>query len=111
VLKDLVNDKLPRLSAHLSEHNVDLTLFTFNWFLCIFVDNVPTRTYLRIWDTFLYEGSKVLFRYAIAALALCEKDILSLKDHVSIFNFMKNIGEGLTDAQRLTEVREGGLRI
>ena len=25
----------------------------------IFVDNVPTETFLRVWDTLLFEGSKV----------------------------------------------------
>lgn len=52
-------DKLPRLHSHLEQHGVDLTLFTFNWFFTVFVDNIPVDTYLRIWDVFLYEGSKV----------------------------------------------------
>lgn len=59
VLKDLMADKLPRLHSHLEQHSVDLTLFTFNWFFTVFVDNIPVDTYLRIWDVFLYEGSKV----------------------------------------------------
>ncbi|PRD18672.1 UNVERIFIED_CONTAM: tbc1d2b, partial [Trichonephila clavipes] len=59
VLKDIMIDKLPRLHAHFEQNNVDLSLFTFNWFLTIFVDNVPVEIYLRIWDVFLYEGSKV----------------------------------------------------
>lgn len=59
VLKDLMADKLPRLFSHLEQNNVDLSLFTFNWFFTIFVDNIPVDTYLRIWDVFLYEGSKV----------------------------------------------------
>lgn len=59
VLKDLVADKLPRLHAHMEQHRVDLSLFTFNWFMTIYVDNIPVQTFLHIWDTFLYEGHKV----------------------------------------------------
>ena len=59
MLKYLISEKLPRLYAHLLQHKVDLSLFTFNWFLTVFVDNVPVQLYLRIWDAFLYEGSKV----------------------------------------------------
>ncbi|XP_067118397.1 TBC1 domain family member 2B-like isoform X2 [Centruroides vittatus] len=59
VLKDLVSEKLPRLYNHLDQYNIDLSLFTFNWFLTIFVDNVPVEIYLRIWDVFLYESSKL----------------------------------------------------
>ena len=60
VLKELINEKLPKLSAHFSAHGVDPTLFTLNWFLCLFVDDpIPVKTYLHIWDAFLFEGSKV----------------------------------------------------
>ncbi|XP_065901518.1 TBC1 domain family member 2A-like isoform X2 [Dysidea avara] len=66
VLKDLMIEKLPKLAAHLDHHKVDFSPITFNWFLIVYVDTVPTETMLQIWDAFLYEGSKVLFRYSIA---------------------------------------------
>ena len=59
VLKDLISDKLPKLSSHLLSYSMDLTLFTFNWFMTVFIDNIPIETCLRIWDAFLLEGSKV----------------------------------------------------
>jgi hypothetical protein len=59
VLKELVADKLPKLAGHFEQHEVDLSLFTFNWFLTIFVDNVRPEIFLRCWDCVLYEGSKV----------------------------------------------------
>ena len=59
VLKDLVQDKLPKVHQLLEACGVDLSLFTFNWFLTIFVDNIPTETFLRVWDALLFEGSKV----------------------------------------------------
>lgn len=62
VLKDLIQEKLPRVASHLEQYSVDLTLFTFNWFLTVFVDNIPIETFLRIWDAFLFEGSKVKSR-------------------------------------------------
>ena len=62
VLKELLSEKLPRLGAHFSRHGIDASMFTLNWFLCIFVDNIPVKTYLHIWDSFLFEGSKVFKR-------------------------------------------------
>ena len=32
VLKDLLTERAPKLSAHLSQHHIDLELITFNWF-------------------------------------------------------------------------------
>ncbi|CAG0879469.1 unnamed protein product [Darwinula stevensoni] len=104
VLKELVGEKMPALHHHLERHCVDLSLFTFNWFLCIFVDNIPVRTYLRIWDTFLYEGSKVLFRYALAILRLVEPELLRQTDHMSMFNLLHSYPETLLDASRISQV-------
>ena len=59
MLCDLIQEKLPHVASHFKALNVDITLFTFTWFLTLFVDNIPPQTYLRIWDSFLYEGSKV----------------------------------------------------
>lgn len=59
MLKDLVEEKLPRLAAHLVQHGVDVTLVTFHWFLVVFVENLPGHVLLPLWDAFLYEGSKV----------------------------------------------------
>ena len=59
---------------------MDISLFTFNWFLTIFVDNIPVETYLRIWDTFLYEGNKVRVKQRINILVLdCLLDLMTVK--------------------------------
>jgi hypothetical protein len=59
VLKEVLKEKLPTLFNHFEEHTVDPSLFTLNWFLCVFVDTLPVKTYLHIWDAFLFEGNKV----------------------------------------------------
>ena len=59
VLKELIAEKLPRLASHLADYSVDISLVTFNWFLCIFVDSLPVDLFLQVWDAFLFEGSKV----------------------------------------------------
>lgn len=59
VLKDFMAEKLPRLAAHFEEHSVDISLITFNWFLVVFVEGLPSDILLRLWDAFLYEGTKV----------------------------------------------------
>jgi len=59
VLKDFLVEKLPRLAAHFEGHNIDVSLITFNWFLVVFVESLPSDILLRLWDAFLYEGTKV----------------------------------------------------
>lgn len=79
VLKDLVSIKLPRLHAHLEQYAIDLSMFTFGWFLTVFVDEAPVSTYLRIWDAFLFEGNKVLFDID---LDLCVKSCFVINENI-----------------------------
>ncbi|KAF2016124.1 RabGAP/TBC [Aaosphaeria arxii CBS 175.79] len=46
-----------------------------SWFMSIFVGVLPIEVVLRVWDAFLYEGPRALFRYALAIFKLGEPDI------------------------------------
>uniref|UniRef100_A0A8C1XHL7 TBC1 domain family, member 2 n=1 Tax=Cyprinus carpio TaxID=7962 RepID=A0A8C1XHL7_CYPCA len=59
VLKDLMSEKLPRLTAHLEALKVDVSLITVEWFLVLFVESLPARILFKVWDAFLYEGIKI----------------------------------------------------
>ena len=62
------------------------------------------QTMLQIWDAFLYEGSKVLFRYAIALFKFNEEQLLKLDSTSAIFNQVRRIGKLAYDPQRLSQV-------
>ena len=78
VFSQLMEDKLPALSSHLKLQDVQLPLVTTHWFLCIFVNSLPTEAVLRVWDVFLHEGSKVLFRVALALIKVAPSCQLQL---------------------------------
>ncbi len=59
---------------------------------------------LRIWDTFLYEDSKVLFRYAIAIFKYNEESLLSQENSIMIFNRLRAIAQEAVDVNKLTHV-------
>ncbi|XP_030223759.1 TBC1 domain family member 2A [Gadus morhua] len=104
VLKDFMAEKLPRLAAHLEEHAVDVSLVTFNWFLVCFVESLPSDLLLRVWDAFLYEGTKVLFRYALALFKYKEEDILKIHDNVEIYQYLRFFTKTVTDGRKLTSI-------
>lgn len=88
VVMDFASIKLPDLSDHLRKNGIDLSLFA--WFLTIFVDGTPPALFLRLWDSFLYEGDKVLFRVALALLKMYEHQLLCLNNSVTINNFLRS---------------------
>ncbi|XP_054858212.1 TBC1 domain family member 2B [Eublepharis macularius] len=109
VFKDLMSEKLPRLQAHLEHHRVDYSLITFNWFLVVFVDSVVSDVLFKIWDSFLYEGPKVIFRFALALFKFKEEEILKLQDSMSIFKYLRYFTRTILNARKLISIAFGDL--
>lgn len=59
---------------------------------------------LRIWDIFLYEGSKVLFRFALAIFKYNEEEILEKTTSIGIFNHLRTMCQDSTDVEKLVRV-------
>ena len=59
VLREFLHERNAKLSAHFERMGLDLSMFTFNWILTLYLDAVPPPTAVRIWDVILYEGNKV----------------------------------------------------
>ncbi|KAM6170546.1 TBC1 domain family member 2A isoform 2-T2 [Rhynchocyon petersi] len=93
VLRDLLSEKLPRLMAHLGQHQVDLSLITFNWFLVIFVDSLISDIFLQIWDAFLYEGTKYK-----------EEEILRLQDSLEIYQYLRFFTRTICNSRKLMSI-------
>jgi predicted SAM-dependent methyltransferase len=110
VLRELLPQKLPQLSAHLDLHSIDVTLITFNWFLTLFIDAMPTESVLRILDCFLLEGQKVLFRVGLGVLKVNARHLLSITDPVALFQTLKEITKHSFDIDRLLEVAFSGMQ-
>lgn len=104
VMEKLLRKKLPKLANHLEKHGVTLDLICTKWFLCLFVDTLPTETVLRVWDAMFFEGWKVLFRVALALFKSSEKDILALSDFNDIFWKCKDLGKLQYNCHKLMEV-------
>ncbi|XP_047208827.1 TBC1 domain family member 2A isoform X2 [Girardinichthys multiradiatus] len=104
VLKDFMAEKLPRLAAHFEGHGVDLSLITFNWFLVVFVESLPSDILLPVWDAFLYEGTKVIFRYALALFKYKEDDLLKIQDSVDIYQYLRFFTKTISDRRKLTTI-------
>eukprot|EP00050_Salpingoeca_kvevrii_P002203 m.188605 g.188605 ORF g.188605 m.188605 type:complete len:286 (-) comp10558_c0_seq3:1648-2505(-) len=103
VLKDLLADRMPKLSAHLEKHSVDISVITFNWLLTTFVDCVPPETVFRIWDAFLYEGAKVPFRFALGLFKMHEAEILKRNDRVELFSYLRAMARRSFDTTALVK--------
>lgn len=56
---------------HLKKVNAEPLYYCTEWFLCAFIRSLPWDTLLRVFDIFLCEGIKVLFKTALVILIGC----------------------------------------
>ena len=104
VLLDLIQEKVPKLYNHLKQVEVDLTVFTLPWFLTIFVDVLHHDVFLNIFDAFLLEGNKVVFRFAIALLKTCEPNLLNCTTLGGIHACLSNLMTLKLDPKELAKI-------
>lgn len=109
VFQDLLHERLPKLSAHFEKHQVDTGMVTFNWFLVVFVECVPAETCFRIWDCFLYEGSKVQFRLALGIFSMHQAQIMKADTREELFDLLRVIPKQLYDVDSVIKKSFSGL--
>lgn len=69
------------------------------------------QTLLRIWDCFLLEGPKVLFRFSLAILKLHEREIIKKCETISVMRHLKACAKVTYDVDGLVQVSEDGHQI
>jgi hypothetical protein len=84
VLGHIVKTRFPVLHRKLEEFQLELSLMSMQWFMCLFVNTLRAETALRVWDVFLNEGDKVLFRVAVALIYLHEDEIEAASDAAAL---------------------------
>jgi hypothetical protein len=73
------------------------------WFMSCFIGTLPIESTLRVWDVFFYEGSKTLFRTALAIFKAGESEILAVTDPMEMFGVVQSMPRKMLDANGLLE--------
>ena len=69
---------LPRLYAHFQAECIHPSMYASQWFVTVFAYSFPFDFVLRVWDIFLLEGMKIVFRVGLAILQLRQEELLAL---------------------------------
>ena len=108
VLFHMLKLYFPHIHKKLEDNQIQLPFIT-NWFLCLFLNTLRPEVALRVWDIFLNEGDKVLFRIAMALFKTSEKLIVNAKDAGDLFSILRNIGSDIVDADALISLACGNI--
>lgn len=104
VLLNLMKRFVPKVYQLLYENRVSPTLYASEWFITLFTRLLDFNVLVRIFDVFLLEGFKVIFRFTIAVMKIKQDEIIKTNgDLSSVMNVMKNLFTNI-DTKELFEV-------
>ncbi|KAL8873246.1 MAG: hypothetical protein Q9174_001254 [Haloplaca sp. 1 TL-2023] len=92
-------------------HLPPISLCTTSWFMSMFIGTLPIESVLRVWDVVFYEGSKMLFRIALAIFKMGEQRIRDVSDSMELFQVVQALPRGILDVGVLMSLacRRGGI--
>ncbi|KAB5567828.1 hypothetical protein PHYPO_G00237310 [Pangasianodon hypophthalmus] len=68
ILHALLKRVCPLAYRHLDKHKIEPVLYMMEWFMCAFSRTLPWASVLRVWDMFLCDGVKIIFRVGLVLL-------------------------------------------
>ncbi|KAJ4305305.1 hypothetical protein N0V90_000836 [Kalmusia sp. IMI 367209] len=124
VLMMLIKDYLPKVWASINDADFvnsgpgskahpeskfqrqpTVALSCTSWFMSVFIGVLPIETVLRVWDAFLYEGPRALYRYALAIFKLGESEIRKYRPgDGELFMAVQNLPRRCLDPNTLHDI-------
>ncbi|KAL0075213.1 rab-GTPase-TBC domain-containing protein [Phycomyces blakesleeanus] len=94
-LKELVCRIDVRLASHLQQEGIEFIQFAFRWMNCLLMRELPLKSTIRMWDTYLAEGSSEGFSefhvYVCAAFLVKWSDQLQKLDFQGVMIFLQQL--------------------
>lgn len=85
IFRDLIEEYLPLIAKKFKELNFDTSLFSIQWFVCVFCKNLKGKLLEVVWDNLLIEGSVALFKVGLTILKILEGEIFKTQDFGNFF--------------------------
>ena len=74
-------------------NGIDTHLYATKWFLTLYISVLPSKLALRVFDCFLSEKTKILYRIALAILKIKETKLMKMKDMEEILDCLNIFDE------------------
>lgn len=89
-MAQLVKFHMPKLFGHLRKISMTTDYFSSKWFMTIFSCSLPYELMPPIFDMFVSEGWKAVFRIGIALLKQLEPFLLAKEDMMATCEFLRD---------------------
>lgn len=80
----LISELLPAVFAKFKELSFDTSLFSVQWFVCIYCKSLNHLILDLVFDNLIIQGSIALFKIGLSILKLLQNEILKANDFGNI---------------------------
>lgn len=84
----LMKQFVPKLTKHFDNEGIHNSMFVTQWYMTIFTSTFPFHLVSRVWDAFLVEGWKVIYRVMLVLLKNNEQELLEM-EFEQILNYLR----------------------
>lgn len=89
ITERLVQKFMPKLFKHLEREHVDISMIATQWIMTLFSSTFRFDMVSRVWDSFLVEGWKVVYRIILALLESAQDHLIGL-DMEGILTYLRD---------------------
>ncbi|KAL7528074.1 hypothetical protein ACHAXR_002253, partial [Thalassiosira sp. AJA248-18] len=89
VAEKLIERFLPKLHKHMKKEQVDISMFATQWIMTVFTSTFPFDLVARVWDSYIVEGWKVVYRVILSLLEYAQQDLVGL-DLEDILTYLRD---------------------
>ena len=102
VLEQLLEQQLPHIASHLRSLSLSVPFVTTQWFLCLFLNALPSETCFRVWDLIFCLHPCTIFQVSIALFgSMEEQSLLETTDVGPAVFVIRSAARSCFDASRL----------
>lgn len=96
VAERLTHHYLPKLAKHFDKENIHVTMYATQWLLTQYTSSFKFDLVTRVWDCFLGEGWKTIYRVMLALLQQWQAQLLkmSFEEILAFFRELPDRVEG-----------------
>ena len=92
VAESLMHSHLPKLARHFDRENIHVTMFATQWLLTQYTSSFKFDLVTRVWDVFLGEGWKIIYRIMLALLQQHQSQLMRMSFE-DILAFLRDLPE------------------
>ena len=95
---------MPKIYKKLVEKEAYPTMYASQWFFTLFTNCLPFELLVRIFDCYLLEGEKIIYRVALAILKVNEQQLLNSKHFEDFMENLRNCTKNTKDVQSFLNI-------